>query len=67
MKFTEYDVSAMIAESREACKRIRKLGILRKTIATHHLKELRHLRPVGKLAIWRKSNGFDRCDVINGQ
>ena len=31
MKFTDCDVSAMIAESREACKRLRKLGMLRKT------------------------------------
>ena len=57
----------MLAESREACKRIRTLGMLRKTVATHRLKELRHLRAVEKLAAWRRSNGFDRCDVRDGQ
>ena len=67
MKFTECDVTAMIAESREACKRIRKLGVLRKTVATHRLKELRYLRAVENLPTWRRSNGFDRCDVIDGQ
>ena len=67
MEFTEWDVSAMIAESREACKRIQKLGMLRKTVATHRLKELRHLCAVEKLATWRRSNGFDQCDVIHGQ
>ena len=67
MKFTECDVSSMIAESREACERLRKLGMLRKTVATHRLKELRHLRAVEKLATWRRSNGFDRCDVRDGQ
>ena len=67
MSFTECDVTAMLAESREACKRIRKLGILRKTVTTHHLKELRHRRAVDKLAAWRSSNGFDRCDVHDKQ
>ena len=66
MKFTKYDVLAMIAESREACKRLRKLGMLRKTVATYRLKELRHLRAAKKLATWR-SYGFDRCDVRDEQ
>ena len=63
IKFTEDDVSAMIAESREACKRLRKLGMIRKTVATHRLKKLRRLRAVEKLATWRRSYGFDRCDA----
>ena len=67
MKFTEDDVSAMIAESREACKCLRKLGMLRKTVATHRLKELRHLHAVKKLASWRRSYGFDGCDVRDDQ
>ena len=50
MKFTKYDVSVMIAKSREACKRLQKLGMLRKTVATHHLNKLRHLCAVEKLA-----------------
>ena len=53
----------MIAESREACKRLRKLDMLRKTVATHRLKELRRLRAIKKPATWRRSNGFDRYDV----
>ena len=50
----------MIAESREACKRLRKLDMIRKIVATHRLKELRHLRAVEKLATWRRTYGFDR-------
>ena len=57
----------MIAESREACKRLRKLGILRKNVVTHRLKELRHLRAVEKLATWRRSYDFDQCDVRDDQ
>ena len=67
MKFTECDVSAMIAESREAWKRLQKLGMLRKIVVTHRLKELRHLRAVEKVVTWRRSYGFDRCDVRNEQ
>ena len=65
MKFTERDESAMIAQSREACKRLRKLGTSRKTVATHRLKDMRHLRALEKLATWSRRIGFDRCDVCN--
>ena len=41
--------------------------MLWKTVATHRRKELRHLRAVEKLAAWRRSNGFDRCDVYDEQ
>ena len=67
MKFTEDEVSAMIAESKEACKRLRKLGMIGKTVARPRLKELRHLRAVEKLATWRRSYGFDRCSARNEQ
>ena len=59
MKFTEDEVSAMIAESREACKRLRKLCMIRKTVATHRHKELKHLRAEENFATWRSSYGFD--------
>ena len=62
MKYTEDEVSAMIAESREACKRLRKLDVIRKTVATHRFKEMRHLRAVKKLTTWRRTYGFDRLE-----
>ena len=62
MEYTEDKVSAIIAESREACKRLRKLGMIRKTVATHRLKELRYLRAAKKLATWRRIYGFDRLE-----
>ena len=49
------DVSAMVAELRGACKRIRKLGVMRKTVATRRLKKLRHLYALEKLATWTRS------------
>ena len=62
MKYTEDEVSAMIAESRQACKRLPKLCTIRKAVATHRLKELRHFHAVEKLATWRRSYGFDRLE-----
>ena len=57
----------MQAESRKACKRIQKLSMVWKTFVTHRLEELKYLRALEKLAEWRRSNGFDRCDVYDGQ
>ena len=59
MKYKEDEVSAIIAESRESCKRLQTLGVIRNTVATHRLKELRHLRAVEKLATSRRTYGFD--------
>ena len=39
----------------------------RKTVATHRLKKRKNLRVVKALAAWRRSNGYDRCDVHHGQ
>ena len=67
MNFTESDIRViMLAESREACRRIRKLSTSRKTVAIHRLKEMKNISAVEKLAAWRRSNGFDRCDVHDG-
>ena len=63
MNFTKCDVTVMLAESREACKCVRKFSIVWKTVVTHRLKELKHLHAVEKLAAWRRTNGFDQCDV----
>ena len=41
--------------------------MLRKTVDTHRLEKLRHLRALEKLSAWRRSNSFDRCDVHDGQ
>ena len=59
VKYTDDEVSAMVAESRKAGKRLRKLDMIRKTVATHRLKELRHLRAVERLATWKSTYGFD--------
>ena len=60
MKYSEDEILAMIVQFREARKRLRKLGRVMKTVATHYLKELIHLQAVEKLATWRRTHGFDR-------
>ena len=59
-QYSEDKISAILAKSREARKRLRKLGRVMKTVATHRLKELKHLQAVEKLATWRRTYGFDR-------
>ena len=38
-----------------------------KTVATHRPEEMNHLRLREKFEAWRKSRGFDRCDVYDEQ
>ena len=59
-KYSEDDISAMIVQSKEARKYLRKLGRVMKTVATNRLKELKHPQAVEKLATWRRTYGFDR-------
>ena len=62
MKYREDEMSAIIPESREACKRLRKLSMITKNVPTYRLKELRHLRAEEKLATWRRTYGLDRLE-----
>ena len=43
LKYSEDETSAMLEESREARKHFRNLGRVMKAVASHRLKELRHL------------------------
>ena len=67
MKYSKDEMSAMIAESREACKRLQKLGRIMKTVITHRLEKLRHLRSVEKLITCRRTYGFDRLEDDDDQ
>ena len=60
MKYSEDEISAMLVESREARKQLRKLDRVMKIVAAHRLKELTRLQGVEKLATWRRTCGFDR-------
>ena len=62
VKYSEDEISVIITESREGRNHLRKLGRVMKTVATHRLKELRHLHAVEKLVTWRRTYGFDRLE-----
>ena len=59
-EYSDEEISAVLAESRQARKRLRKLGKVTETIAAYRLKEMTHLQAVEKLATWRGACGFDR-------
>ena len=59
-KYSEDKILAMISQSRETRKHLRKLGRVTSTVAAHCLIELTHLQAVEKLATWRTTYGFDR-------
>ena len=59
-KYLEEEISAVLAESRDAQKHLQKSGRVMKTVAAHRLKKLRHPQVVEKLATWRRTRGFDR-------
>ena len=59
-KYSEEEISVVLAESREARKHLREVGRVVKIVAAHRLKELRHLQAVDNLVTWRRTLGFDR-------
>ena len=54
------EISAVLTESRQARKHLRKLGKVTETVAAYRLKEMRNLQAVEKLATWRRAHGYDR-------
>ena len=57
---SDEEISAVLAESKQARKHLRKLGKVTETVAAYCLKEMRHLQAVEKLATWRRACGLDR-------
>ena len=62
MEYSDEEISAVLNESRQERKRLRKLGKVMETVAAYRLKELKHFRAVKKLATWRRIYGYDRDD-----
>ena len=59
-KYSDEELTAMLAEAGEAYKHARKLGRMMGIVAAHRLKQMREFLMYGELAIWRRENGFDR-------
>ena len=58
-QFSDDEISAVLAESRQVRKYLRKLGKVTETVAAYRIKEMKHLQAVEKLATWRRACGFD--------
>ena len=59
-QYSNEEILAVLAESRQARKHLRKLGKVTETVAAYRPKELKHLQAVEKLATWRRACDFDR-------
>ena len=59
-KYSDEEMKAMLAESREACKHSRKVGRVMDIVAHHRLQQLKHLQAREQLSIWRRAHGYDR-------
>ena len=62
MECSEDEISAVLAESEQERKRLRKLGKVMETVAAYRLKELQHFQAMEKLATSRRTYGYDRDD-----
>ena len=64
MKYSDEELTAMLAEAGEASKHARKRGRVMGIVAAHRLKQMRELLMYEELAIWRRENGFDRGEAV---
>ena len=65
IKYSDEELTTMLAEAGEASKHARKRGRVMGIVAAHRLKQMRELLMYEELATWRRENGFDR--VMEGE
>ena len=61
-EYSDEEISAVLVESRQALKHMRKSGKIIETVAAYRLREMKNLQAVEKLATWRRTHGYDRDD-----
>ena len=62
-EYSEEEISAVLAESEQERKRLRKLGKVMETVAAYRLKELQYFQAMEKLATCRRTHGYDRDEI----
>ena len=67
MEYSEKEISAVLAKSEQERKRLRKLGKIMETVVAYHLREIKNLQAVEKLATWRRAHGCDRITADDNQ
>ena len=63
-KYSDEELTTMLAEAGEASKHARKRGRVMGIVAAHRLKQMRELLMYEELATWRRENGFDRVEAV---
>ena len=64
-KYSDEELTTMLAEAGEASKHARKRGRVMGIVAAHRLKQMRELFMYEELATWRRENGFDRVEAVS--
>ena len=63
-KYSDEELTTMLAEAGEASKHARKRGRVMGIVAAHRLKQMRELLMYEELATWKRENGFDRVEAV---
>ena len=63
-KYSDEELTTMLAEAGEASKHARKRGRVMGIVAAHRLKQMKEILLYNELAIWRRENGFDRAEAV---
>ena len=63
-KYSDEELTTMLAEAGEASKHARKRGRVMGIVAAHRLKQMKEILLYNELAIWRRENGFDRVEAV---
>ena len=64
MNFNKHDVIAMHAKLIATLDRVHKLIQVRKITASHRSDQTNRSRLLEKLAAWRRTNDFDRSEIL---
>ena len=67
MEYSEEKISAVLVESRQSRKQMRKSGTVTETVAAYRLREMKNLQAVEKLATWKRTYGYDRIATDGNQ
>ena len=63
-KYSDEELTTMLAEAGEASKHARKRGRVMGIVAAHRLNQMKEILLYNELAIWRRENGFDRVEAV---
>ena len=63
-KYSDEELTTMLAEAGETSKHARKRGRVMGIVAAHRLEQMKEILLYEELAIWRRENGFDRVEAV---